>query len=128
MDRSRTTVYRARTRLGLAWDRAHTHSAVTAKTRDVAARRTALEDALLAEAETTLAQLHQPLHYFTWGTKGHGINEHTAPEPTPADKLRLMQTVGLAIDRALKIAEHHRTANHDTEVTQVVFTGTGALE
>jgi hypothetical protein len=128
MDRSRSTVYRASARLGLTWDRAATQAAVAAKAVDNDATRKALESALLAEAQTTLAQLHQPAAYFALGGKGRGPVEHTAPEPTPIDKLRLMQTAGIAIDRALKIANHQRDTTATEDYPRVIFTGEGELQ
>ncbi|MDR1634000.1 MAG: hypothetical protein LBS27_03570 [Bifidobacteriaceae bacterium] len=127
MGRSRTTVYRASARLGLAWDRSRTQAAVAAVAVDVQQRRSALEAALLGEAERTLAQLRQPQTYFAWAGKGRAPVEHTTPEPMPADQLRLMQAAGLAIDRALKIAQHHNQTTDPAPGIRVIFTGENDL-
>jgi hypothetical protein len=129
MGRSRSTVYRASARLGLAWDRSHTRAAVAAKAIDVPDRRLALEAALLGEAEAALAAMRQPLAYFAWAGKAHAAIEHIAAEPLPADKLRLMHTAGLAIDRALKLADHQRQTGEAADAPQVViFTGENDLQ
>jgi hypothetical protein len=128
MDRSRSTVYRMSARLGLEWDRSQTQAAVAAKAVDTQAARKALEATLLGEAATTLTQLHQPVRYFGWGGKTRQPVEHTSPEPLPADKLRLMQTAGLAIDRALKLADHQRLTAASENHPVVIFTGEDQLQ
>lgn len=106
LDRHQSSVKRRLDKLGIHLDRTQTVAATQAKIIDAKARRAALELALLEDAERLRAQLWQPHTYFDWGGKDHDFDEHTVDEPTPTDKLKLMQAVGQAVDRSIKIAAH----------------------
>lgn len=117
LDRTATATHRRLKALGLsAADRTRTENATHAHMADAKARRAALEVALLEDAERLRRQLWQPHTYFDWGGKDHSFDEHTTPEPTPTDKLKLVQAAGAALDRSLKIAQH----DADTGLDQAV--------
>lgn len=91
---------------GLTFDRAQTQAATEAKVIDAKARRAALALALLDDAARLREQLWQSHTYWDWGGKDHTYDEITKPEPTPTDKLKLMQAVGTAVDRAVKLDDY----------------------
>lgn len=120
VDRHQSSVKRRLDRLGIHLDRTQTAAATQAKVLDARARRAALEVQLLESAERLHEQVWQEHTYFDWGGKDHDFDTHTVPEPTPTDKLKLMQAIGVAVDRSLKISVH----DADTGVTEAV----GALD
>ncbi|WP_231583895.1 hypothetical protein, partial [Cellulomonas sp. A375-1] len=98
LGRSRTATARRLAHLGLsAADRTRTAAATHARVTDARARRATLRSDLLADAERVRTQLWQPHTYFDWGGKDHDFAEHTVPEPTPTDKLKLAQTVNTLV-------------------------------
>lgn len=81
-------------------------AATQAAVLDAKARRAVLELTLLDDAERLRAQVWKPHRYWDWGGKDHDFDEITADEPTPTDKMKLMQAASTALDRSLKIAVH----------------------
>lgn len=69
-------------------------------------RRARLAVELLAKAERILAQTEQPHEYIDHGGKDFVEVRWTQDQPTPTDKLKLMQAVGVAVDRNLAIDKH----------------------
>lgn len=92
--------------LGLTWDRQQTRAATAAHRTDAASRRARLEVRLLAAAEEDLDARGEPITYVDHGGRDFVRVEVEADRPIPADRLKLMQSATIAIDRALKIAEH----------------------
>lgn len=81
-------------------------AAAEANRLDAAARRAALAVDLLGDVERLRTQLWLPHTYFDWGGKDHDFAEHTTPEPTPTDKLKLAQassTLIGSIERLTKL-------------------------
>lgn len=109
MRRSKSTVSHHSIRLGLAWDREQTVQAVQAAARDAKTRRAELEIKLLDDAERLRAQIWRKTEYIDHGGKDYVEVKWTLKEPTPADKLKLMQAATSAIDKSLRIS------NHDTD-------------
>jgi hypothetical protein len=93
-------------RLGLTWDRSRTHVATAAKVADAKGRRAALQLNLLEDAERLREQLWRPSLAYNFGGKDNTYAEHQLPEPAFADKLKIMQAVGIAVDRSLKLDVH----------------------
>lgn len=120
ISRHPSSVKRRLDTLGIHGDRTQTAAATQAKVIDARARRAALELQLLEDAEKLREQVWKPHTYFDWGGKDHDFDTHEVPEPTPTDKLKLMQAAGIGIDRSLKISVH----DADTGVTEAV----GALD
>jgi len=107
LGRSGRTVSRIAVELGLSFERGPQVAAATeARKVDAKARRAALAVALLDDAERLRAQLWQPHLYWEWGGRDHTYDEKLADEPTPTDKLKLMQATGTAIDRAVRLDEY----------------------
>ncbi|KZM34534.1 hypothetical protein [Oerskovia enterophila] len=119
LDRSKTAVGRRMQRLDVQVDRTRTLAATQANVTDAKSRRAALEIALLGDAERLRTQLWQPHRYWDWGGKDHEFDEMTADEPTPTDKLKLIQAAGVALDRSLKIAVHDADGGHTEAVSML---------
>ncbi|MDR7385223.1 GcrA family cell cycle regulator [Promicromonospora iranensis] len=118
--RTRGSVANRAAKLGLRSDRTDTVRATEAKVIDAKARRAKLELALLEDAEEMRRRMFAPTTVYNFGGKDNTYNEREVDEPPHADKLKLMQAAGIAIDRSLKIAEH----DSDTGVVEAV----GALD
>lgn len=110
MGKGKSTIQRRAHLAGLAFDRARTQAATHAVIIDAKARRAALELALLDDAERLRTQIWEPHEYIDHGGKDFTEVRWTQNEPSPTDKLKLMQAVGLAVDRSVKIAVHDADA------------------
>lgn len=112
--RSAGTVTTIAKQLGLSFDRAATADATAAKVADAKARRAALQLDLLGDAEKLRAQLWQPHEYVDHGGKDFDEARWTQPEPTAADKLKLMQAAKLALDGSLRLDQHDGDGSNET--------------
>lgn len=104
MSRSKDTISRHAARIGLDWNRTSTVVATQAAIIDAKARRAKLALDLLADAERLRCELWQPVEYVDHGGKDFKEVRWTMPTPNYQDRLRVLQTVSLADDRALKLA------------------------
>lgn len=109
MGRGKQSVSHYAGKMGLDWDRTRTAAAAQARHVDAKARRAALQLALLEDAERLRRELWQPVQYVDHGGKEFIEVRWTMPTPSYQDRLRIMQTVGTAIDRSLKLADHDST-------------------
>lgn len=91
--------------LDLKFDRAAPLAATAARKADCAARRAELELLLITDAHRLRGQIWQQHEYINHGGKEFIEVRWTQDEPSPADKLKLMQAAGIAVDRSLKLAE-----------------------
>lgn len=75
----------------------------------IAAAKERLEEALFAEAEASLADMHAPaeLHHYQSATEfdSGGWHSLTLPEPTFQDRRALMTVVGIAVQRATELGK-----------------------
>lgn len=107
MGRGRTTVHRHALALGLRWGVSpRTMAATAAKVATARERRAALQLALLEDAERLRRQVWQPHEYIDHGGGSFAEVRWTQPEPSPVDKLKLMQAATIAIDRSLRLDLH----------------------
>lgn len=106
--RSGRTVSRIAKELGLTFDRERTRAATEAKKDDARAKRAALALALLDDAQRLRRQLWKPAHYVDHGGKEFDRVDWTLPEPTFADKQKIMQSVGIAVDKAVRLDEYDK--------------------
>lgn len=108
-----STVRDAAVRLGLSWDRTKTAVAVAAAQTDMAARRAALAQDLLADAERIREQMWQSTTVYSFGGKENDYSEHAFNE-APADiKRTLMQTATTALTAHLRLVDHAAKDSHD---------------
>jgi hypothetical protein len=107
MQRSKDTISKKAAKLDLSWDRTRTAAATQAKVADAKGRRADLQLALLGDAEKLRTQLWTESDYAqAVGGQDARVLRWSMTEPTPTDKLKLMQAAGAAIDRSLKLAEY----------------------
>jgi hypothetical protein len=91
--------------LGLSFDRTATAVATEARKADCADRRSRLEEQLLDDAERLRAQVWAPHEYIDHGGKEFVEVRWLQDEPTPADKLKLIQAARQALDGSLRITQ-----------------------
>lgn len=120
LGRSRGAVANQAAKLGVRSDRTDTMRATEAKVIDAKARRAALELSLLEDAERLRGQIFAPTLIYNFGGKDNTYNQAEVNEPPHADKLKLMQAIGIAVDRSIKISDH----DADTGITEAI----GALD
>lgn len=89
-----------------SFDRAATQKAVRAHSVDMAARRAALAEQLLRDAERLRAQIWQPALVYNFGGKDNTYEEHTLQEQPVDGKRALMQTVATAMTTHLRLVDH----------------------
>ena len=107
MGRSKDTISRYAAKAGLSWDRTRTANAAAAKAIDAKDRRAALQIGLLEDAARLREQLWAETAYATAvGGQEPQVMRWKMARPIPADQLKIMQAVGAAIDRSLKLADH----------------------
>ena len=106
MNRSGGTISKYAAELGLTFDRSSVQAATDARKADAKAKRAELELLLLDDARRLRGQIWQPHTYIDHGGKDFVRVEWQQDEPTPTDKLKLMQATGAAVDRSIKIADH----------------------
>ncbi|MEU7590691.1 helix-turn-helix domain-containing protein [Micromonospora sp. NPDC049230] len=104
--RSGKTISYIADELGLAFDRSRTKAATAAKVVDARERRATLAVALLEDAARLRTQLWERASYVDHGGKEYDRVDWTLDEPTFADKLKLMQATGIAIDKAVRLDEY----------------------
>ncbi|MET0492905.1 MAG: helix-turn-helix domain-containing protein [Actinoplanes sp.] len=106
LGRSGRTVSRIAADLGLTFERSRTAAATVAKQADAKSRRAALALALLDDAERLRGQLFAACTVFNFGGKDNTFEQALINEPTFADKRNIMQAIGVAVDRAVKLDEY----------------------
>lgn len=105
LDLAPATITTIARELGLTFDRTATKVAVQARKTEAAAIRSELELQLLHDAQKLRAQIWQPHEYIAHGGKDFDEARWTQDEPSPVDKLKLMQAAGNAIDRSIRLGE-----------------------
>lgn len=106
LGRSGKTISEIAFKLGLTFDRTRTKAATAAKVADARQKRATLANALLDDAARLRQQLWEQADYVDHGGKEYFQVNWTLPEPTFADKLKLMQATGIAIDKAVRLDEY----------------------
>ncbi|AUS31700.1 helix-turn-helix domain-containing protein [Rhodococcus qingshengii] len=118
--RSKQTVSRYAKSLGLEWDRATTAKAAEAVHVDNKARRVALEERLLVEAQKIMDQLWEPTVVFAFGGKDNTYEEHTLTQPTFGDQKAIVQTATTAIRESTRLHEMNAGQNTDHAKSMLV--------
>lgn len=106
LGRSGKTISYIAAEMGLDFERTRTAAATEAKKTDARAKRAALALDLLDDAARLRAQLWKPADYVDHGGKEFERRDWTTPEPTYADKLKIMQAVGIAADKSVRLDEY----------------------
>lgn len=106
LGRSGKTISEIAAKLGLDFERERTRAATEAKKDDARAKRAALAVRLLDDAERLRQQMWQPADYVAHGGKEFERADWTMAEPTFADKAKIAQSLGILVDRAVKLDEY----------------------
>lgn len=106
MRRSGKTVSRIAEMLGLDFDRTRTAVATEARKVDARAKRTALAEALLDDAERLRQQLFAPALAWNFGGKDNTYEQQQIPQPSFRDQYQIMSAIGVAVDRHLRLDDH----------------------
>lgn len=102
--RSGRTVSRIAERLSLSFERGEmVRVATEARKTDAKARRAAIAQALLEDAEKLRLQLWKPALVYNFGGRDNTYEERTLDQPTFSDQRNIMQAIGVALDRAVKL-------------------------
>lgn len=105
MGRSKRTISVWAGKLGLSFDRSATAKAAQAKHIDNKARRVALEERLLIEADKVIDQMWTPTLVFNFGGKDNTYEERELERPTFGNQKDIMQTAAIALREANKLHE-----------------------
>lgn len=103
---SQSTISRHARRLGLSFDRSKTKAATEAKVVDAKAKRAQLANDLLDDAAKIRAQLWDRCRVFSFGGRDNSYAEEWHDRPDFAAQLKIMQTVGVAVEKVLRIEAH----------------------
>lgn len=103
LGRSPAIVSKTARELGLSFDRSTTVAATEAKKADASALRAALMLDYLEDARRLRGQLWESCEYREYGGRDFTLRKWRQREPTPADKLKLMQASTMAADRSLRL-------------------------
>ncbi|WP_441251185.1 helix-turn-helix domain-containing protein [Kitasatospora sp. McL0602] len=128
--RSANVVSRLAAEMGLSFARAgQIAEATEIRRQDLAARRLLLAEQLQADAEQLRQQLWQPAVVYAFGGKDNTFESEELPEPPAADKRALMSTVGIAIDRSLKLEPVRDDSGADAARSMIgqLMTGLGEV-
>lgn len=102
---SNSTVTRIAKALGLDFSRAQTAVAVKARSVDLASMRLRLAEKMTLAAEELLDSRDKPYLVYAFGGKENDYNEHTLDRP-PVETVRtIVQTAGIAFDKATKFLD-----------------------
>lgn len=88
---------------GPAFDRSATKRATEAREADNAAERARLRGLLLQDAHRLREQLWKPCTIHNFGGKDNTYNSVDLDQPTFADQRQIMTSVGIAIDKIVRL-------------------------
>lgn len=95
-------------KLGLTFDRTATMAATKARQADFAVRRQEMADDLLNDANRFLEQVWSPYSQVVFVGRDGRREEEQLDEPPPKEKLDLMRSFSIAIDKHAKLVEFDR--------------------
>lgn len=104
--RSGSTVSKIAVELGLSFDRTAVKAATEARVADAKARRAALMNELLDDAEKLRQQLFAPTTIHSFGGKDHTYNSRSVDQPLFKDQRDIVQAVNTAISASLRLDLH----------------------
>ena len=106
MGRAKRTISEHARVLGLTWDRSRTAAATKARVIDAKQRRVDLATELLNDVARLRAQLWTETEYVDHGGKDFTQVKWRTPEPVFADKLKIMQSVGIGVEKHLRLVAY----------------------
>jgi hypothetical protein len=93
--------------------------------KEAAARRQALADKMLSNAERLADSMFSSRVYFDWGGKDHEYDEKEQPEPTDADKLKVAQAVSTSVKAHIDLVKADDKV--EVDAAQSMLTGFGKM-
>lgn len=120
LGRSKETVSRWASTLGVSFSREKTAKAAEAVHIDNKARRALLESRLLTEAEKVIEQLWTPAIVYSFGGQFNEYAEHELDKPTFSDQKAIMQTASTAITASTRLHEMNAGQNTDHAKSMLV--------
>ncbi len=107
--------------------RERTRAATEAKVIDARAKRAALANKLLDDAERLRGQLFAQCKVYNFGGKDNTFEQATIDEPSFRDKRDLMGAIGLAIEKAVRLDEYDADTGIPAakSMLSVLFAGLG---
>ena len=109
IQRSGKTVSRLAAEQGLTFERGPEVAAATeARKVDAKARRAALALKLIDDAERLREQLFAPTLVYNFGGRDNIFEQAMIPKPSARDQQALMNAIGAAIDRSVKLDAYDR--------------------
>lgn len=96
-----------------------TREATEARSVGLKARRQELTALLLEDAHKLRKQLWEPTVVFNFGGKDNDYNEHHVDEPSFADKRSILGSVGIAVDRVIKLEAVDQDGGQTTAVSML---------
>ena len=105
MDRGKATIHRYAAKAGLSFDRSKTKAATEAKKIDAAARRVALEERYLIEADKLLDQLWEPCTIHSFGGKDNTYAEEVVDRPPFKDQRDIIHASSTAAGAANRLRD-----------------------
>jgi hypothetical protein len=116
-------------RHGLKFDGSQVLMATEVRRREAAERRATMSISFLDDVERLRERLFGPITYIQYGGKEFERRADRMSQPMPADQAAIARSIGMLIDRAIKIDEYDRTgttlddAHNFLDGVQVVIRG-----
>lgn len=107
-------------KLGIAWDRSQTKNATEARIADARARRAALEQKFLDEAERSLQAMWDAMEVGAFAGQDGEYKHAWIDQPSPADRKAIMQTASTAAAAAARLADQN--AGNETDAAKSALT------
>lgn len=128
LERSGATISKAAAKLGLSFNREMVRAATEAKVADAKARRAELMSKLLDDADRLRGQIWEPHEYIENGGRDFVQTRWTQEEPSPMDKLKLMQAASSALSSSMRLDLHDADQQGLAAVDAWLRDITGAVE
>lgn len=106
LGRSGATISKIAAELDLSFDRTSVKAATAAKVADAKSRRAQLMHDYLDDAQRLRQQIWEPHEYIDHGGKDFTEARWTQNEPSPVDKLKLMQASTTALNGSIRLDLH----------------------
>lgn len=114
---STATISRKAKRLNLDWLHAEkTAKAISVNRMSNLEKRTHLETLLWEAAIDMMDQLKQPFMAFSFGGKDNDYNSHQFERPTDTAQKNIMSAVGIATDKAARLADINTSAGDMSDI------------
>lgn len=111
--RAPVMVSRTAEQLGLTFDRAKIQAAAKARHADIEERRSLLAERFVTIAEDCLDRIYQPTIVYSFGGKDNTYEEHEFDEAPVTERVKLLTSAAIAVDKSLKLAPAEESTGLD---------------